>query len=567
MADRDEVATMTDPAASAAREARGEPAAWLGHDRYRLGELIGHGGMGDVVAARDEQVGRDVAVKRIRDALPNASRIARFEREASIQGRLDHPAIVPVHELGVDADGRPYFAMKKLAGTTLADILDARDPKWGRQRLLRAFVDVCFAIEFAHVHGVLHRDIKPANIMLGEFGEVYVLDWGVAKIIGEDDIVDDLTSDDGLTAAGAAVGTAGYMAPEQAAGVDDLDERADVYALGRVLGKLLGDEHVPELDAIQARSIAVLRDERTPSSRVLADDVQRYLDGDRDLALRRQLAQVQLARARAALAADTGDDARRIAIEAGGHALALDPTLDEAGALVGALVLEPPRTPSAEVVRALEDDARAWARARAHAATRTHAAYLLVGATLIAAGAYAYLVAFGAAVGALFAFDRAVVRGRLVPPPWLLPVMIAPLLVLLSIIYSPALAAPSLAALCAVNFSIDPQPRRARGWGFLFALLVGSVLAPLALGWLGIIAPSVEQVPGGWLLHGPGLLPGAGEGIVLVLYVMVLVGGSVALGRGLRTNELATRTQLHTISWRLRQLLPARSDAPGRMLR
>src|SRR3954469_3707119 len=134
--------------------------------RYRLGRGIGKGGMGEVMAARDEQVGRDVAIKRMRAANPSEPAINRFLREAMVQGRLEHPAIVPVHEIGRDADGLPYFVMKKLTGTSLAKILE--DRTMPLQRILRAFADACLAVEFAHVRSVVHRDLKPDNIMLGD---------------------------------------------------------------------------------------------------------------------------------------------------------------------------------------------------------------------------------------------------------------------------------------------------------------------------------------------------------------------------------------------------------------
>jgi serine/threonine-protein kinase len=182
---------------------------------YQLGALIGHGGMGEVVAAYDPRVGREVAIKRLRAAAASGDGVARFLREARIQARLEHPAIVPVHDLGTDPDGRPYFTMKRLAGVTLAHQLATKPPP-PRQRLLRAFADVCLAIELAHGRGVVHRDLKPANIMLGDFGEVYVLDWGLARVLGEHDasVGADVESLDGMTQAGSVLGTPGYMAPE-----------------------------------------------------------------------------------------------------------------------------------------------------------------------------------------------------------------------------------------------------------------------------------------------------------------------------------------------------------------
>ena len=174
----DEDLTQRDPAVPTARADRA-----IGR-RYRIGARLGRGGMGEVLEAHDEQIGRDVAIKRMLAEAPSSSQIDRFLREAKIQGQLEHPAIVPVHELGRDLEGRPYFAMKKLAGTTLSAILHRGTTP--RNRLLRAFTDVCLAVELAHTRGIVHRDLKPSNFMLGDFGETYVLDWGVAKVVGED---------------------------------------------------------------------------------------------------------------------------------------------------------------------------------------------------------------------------------------------------------------------------------------------------------------------------------------------------------------------------------------------
>ena len=316
---------------------------------YTLHAVIGRGGMGEVIAGRDQRIGRDVAIKRMRTARPSGEEVARFLREARIQARLDHPAIVPVHELGYDDDGRPYFTMKRLAGTTMAEVL-ARPAGLAAgaetRRLLRAFVDVCLAIDLAHAREVVHRDLKPANIMLGDYGEVYVLDWGVARVLGEQrdsfrdiDSLDGHAGDDGpaATQAGAVLGTPGYMAPEQARG-DRVGTPADVYALGAILFEILAGESLhpriathaiastlgvavtgpaaraparevpPELDAACTAALAA-DPARRPTARALGDAVQHYLDGDRDVERRRALARDQLAAARAAL--DAGDPSRR----------------------------------------------------------------------------------------------------------------------------------------------------------------------------------------------------------------------------------------------------------------
>src|SRR5262245_53599844 len=141
---------------------RSQPTAHLTGARYELANVIGRGGMGEVVAARDTQLGREVAIKRMSMPDPSDKAVQRFLREARVQARLDHPAVVPVHELGRDVDGRPFFAMKKLAGTTLRKIIERKEAT--RQRMLRAFADVCLAVELAHTRGVIHRDLKPDNI-------------------------------------------------------------------------------------------------------------------------------------------------------------------------------------------------------------------------------------------------------------------------------------------------------------------------------------------------------------------------------------------------------------------
>ncbi|HEY6034998.1 MAG TPA: serine/threonine-protein kinase, partial [Kofleriaceae bacterium] len=138
---------------------------------YVFGDVIGRGGLGEVLIAHDLRVGRDVAFKRLRTTAPSDAEIKRFLREARIQARLDHPAVPPVYDLGTDDDGRPFFTMKRLAGVTLSELMQS--PIANRPRLLRAFADVCLAIEFAHSRGIVHRDLKPANVMLGDFGDVY----------------------------------------------------------------------------------------------------------------------------------------------------------------------------------------------------------------------------------------------------------------------------------------------------------------------------------------------------------------------------------------------------------
>jgi WD40 repeat protein/tRNA A-37 threonylcarbamoyl transferase component Bud32 len=222
-------------------------------DRYELGHEQGRGGQARVLLAIDRHVGREIAWKELLpegDRSASSSRsTARFLREARITGQLEHPNIVPVHEVGRRADGSLYYTMRLVRGETLARKLAACQGLDGRLRLLRAFWDVCNAIAFAHSRGVVHRDIKPDNVMVGEFGETVVLDWGLAKVRGGVDLrAEDLeaqarllhASDTAKTLAGSVLGTPAYMSPEQAEGeLARIDERSDVWGLGVVLFELL----------------------------------------------------------------------------------------------------------------------------------------------------------------------------------------------------------------------------------------------------------------------------------------------------------------------------------------
>ena len=219
-----------------AASAAGPPAV-AGYDIERE---IARGGMGVVYAARDRAFGREVAVKVM---LPRMSADA-FDREARITAGLAHPGIPPVHALGALPDGRPFLVMKLIRGNTLKELLDARaDPAADRARLLGAFEQVCQAVGYAHARGLVHRDLKPANVMVSAFGEVQVMDWGLAKVAGGAE--PDVTASEGggledtaATVAGQIKGTPAYIAPEQARG-EPVDARADVFALGGILAAIL----------------------------------------------------------------------------------------------------------------------------------------------------------------------------------------------------------------------------------------------------------------------------------------------------------------------------------------
>jgi serine/threonine-protein kinase len=217
-------------------------------------ERIGIGGMGEVYRCADDALQRDLAIKILRDELgSNADARERFLREARLTGSLQHPGIVPVHHLGRLADGRPYYTMKLVRGRTLSDLLrDEPETPERLPRLLAILEKVCQAVAYAHSKHVLHRDLKPSNVMVGEFGEVQVMDWGLAKeLSGREpsppteptesvETAAWMDEGEGLSRAGSALGTPAYMPPEQAAGDWDIvDERADVFALGAILCEIL----------------------------------------------------------------------------------------------------------------------------------------------------------------------------------------------------------------------------------------------------------------------------------------------------------------------------------------
>ena len=230
------------------------PAFRIGYERYSIGDEIARGGMGQVVSAIDRNLNRSVAIKFLLGEQQNLAWQSRFIQEAQVTGQLQHPSIIPVYDLGLDAEGKLYFSMKKVEGVTLQSVfkgLRSEDPntmaRFTRSKLLQTFQMVCLSVAYAHSRSVIHRDIKPSNIMIGEFGEVFLVDWGLAKVLkrAADDGLERVRShreEDGrmTTRQGEAIGTPGYMSPELALGQQHLvDERADVYALGAILYEIL----------------------------------------------------------------------------------------------------------------------------------------------------------------------------------------------------------------------------------------------------------------------------------------------------------------------------------------
>ena len=252
----------------------------LAADRYELREPIGRGGMGVVFRACDRELEREVAVKVLSAHAPGTA--ARLVQEARILARLEHPGILPVHDVGTLPDGRVFYVMKLVRGQRLDQHVAGHGTLLDR---LRTFERLCDAVGFAHAHGVVHRDLKPENIMIGAFGEVLVLDWGVAK-----------ARDAALADGGTVLGTPGFMAPEQSAGAQ-VDERADIYALGGILWFLLcGVSHIGDrgdvprpLAAVVRRAQAESAEDRYATAGELAAEVSRYTAGLRVQAYRESL--------------------------------------------------------------------------------------------------------------------------------------------------------------------------------------------------------------------------------------------------------------------------------------
>jgi len=254
--------------------------------RFEPMRVIGRGGLGEVTLVRDHDIDRPVAIKRLHDTTTD-EQVQRFAHEVRTVGQLEHPNIAPVYDVGIDDDGRHYFVMRYVEGQTLEMLiaqLASGDPELLREytfeRRVELFLGVLRAVQFAHSKGVIHRDIKPANIMIGPYGEVMLMDWGIAKHKGtaapalpETGEPADPKARSTGTRAGALIGTPLYMSPEQAAGDNDrIDERSDVYALAVVFYELLALEHyLPPVGSVAELRIAINEGEHTKACYVRSE--------------------------------------------------------------------------------------------------------------------------------------------------------------------------------------------------------------------------------------------------------------------------------------------------------
>ena len=552
---------------------------------YAMGEVIGRGGMGEVLLAHDRRIGRDVAIKRMHSGSPSEEELRRFLREARIQARLEHPAIVPVYELGRDAAGRPYFAMKRVAGKTLGELLAGGGAS--RQRLLRAFAEVCRAIDYAHSRGVVHRDLKPSNIVLGEFGEVYLLDWGIACVLGDGDGDVDTADTDTIEGADHSPlvhGTPGYVSPEQLR-EPAVDRPADVYSLGAILFEILADEPLhprgptavdstmseatvlspakrrsdrsipPELDRLCTEMVAAEPGVR-PTAHRCANLVEEYLDGDRDVARRRIMAHDLVG-----LARDAQRDGRSIdAMRAAGRALALDPEVPDAAELVMRAMLEPPPEAAPEVRARLRESDGEGISQHSRAAMP---GYILIASFLpliVWNGVRSWpivLAMFGLALlMALAAWDLTRHPAKSVGYMVVYAAGNALLLAIIGRLAGPWIIVPAVFAF--VTSSVVTYPAFLERKWLLIGIMSTGFVGPIALEAAGVLAPTWVMNETGLVMFGDAMEVGGTPAIATLLLASVatiVMAGlqSARVGNASRAAHHRLVRQAH----QLEQLLPA----------
>jgi eukaryotic-like serine/threonine-protein kinase len=618
MASHDSNVTIPDLAGSLVPPSSDEAPAQRRDDdalavRYLLGDKLGEGGMGIVHACRDRRIGRDVALKTVRaEQASRTDLVARFLREACVQGQLEHPAIVPVYDLGRDPEGNVYFTMKRLRGATFEQIFAALREgdvhaarQFSRRKLLTAFASVCQALHFAHARGVIHRDLKPGNVMLGDFGEVYLLDWGLAKLQSAPELAA-LPGPTGTDAPGArsvhgaAMGTPGYMPPEQVRG-DPVDARSDVYALGALLFELLALEPLhpqsprevafastlfgpdarpsvraprldlpPELDAVCVRATALDPRDRFASAREVVEAIERFLDGDRDLQIRRERA-AEHARfasehAELALAAGPGaTEARGRALRDAGRAIALDPSNSEAVGTLIRLLTEPPRVVPPEALAELDRERLQNLGTGDRIAIGGFLGWFVLAPLALLMGIRSWPEAMLSTGAWMIAAAIPYFAGRQVSRPHgkaNLPMLLSGAFAIAStsVLFGPYFFLPGFALIFGMMFVLVPPDRSRRGAVVVASLL--TIALPAFLARTGVI-PEPYELGGDRIVIHAGMLhfpPLATELFLLVSSLSAVVTACLMTAR-VHDALAQAQQRLHIQAWQLRQMLPRAARA------
>src|SRR5580692_7868059 len=602
-------------------EALPSPGAFRGaaaDERYAVKNALGKGGMGEVFLCADGWIGREVAMK-VALGGPSAPvhLRARFIREALVQGQLEHPSVVPVYDLGTRPDGTTFFTMKRVRGLTLQGIIRGLRDKdaavtraYSRRRLLTSMSSACLAVSFAHSRGIVHRDLKPENVMLGDFGEVYVLDWGVARVLDDSwaqrahQASVGVSAPIGQTLAGALVGTPGYAAPEQVQGDRRVGERSDVYALGAILFELLALSPLhtgstvealiastlalhagtpstrapllgipPELDNLCAKATALAPADRFGTAREMQEAIERYLDGERDAERRRELARAHAdtaaqAFAAAAKAGAAGEAERVRGLRELGSALALEPSNEETLGTLMRFLLEPagdlPPQAEAELAELVNRDRPRGARD----AMRAYAFMGLTGPVLLMMpvlrpGLFALLVAAIVATAAYLGWMWRTGNAGPRFMGWALPLSFT-VVGLTSALFGPFVMVPGTAvvtvATLLINLRANPAVRRAAPLLGLAAVFVPTLLQIAGLaprsyafdrGSIRIVSDMVEFRPF------PAFL------MLALGSALTIVAASFTIGRAVDA-LVASERRSFAQAWRLRQILPGGGQRTAR---
>jgi serine/threonine-protein kinase len=564
--------------------------------RYRVRQVLGQGGMGEVCLTSDVRIGREVATKFLHPAHAMRDDLReRFVREACLQGQLEHPSIVPVHDLGVAPDGRLFFTMKRVRGMTLQEIVNKlregdkeAAAKFSRRKLLTAFSNICLTIAFAHEQGVIHRDLKPANVMLGDFGETYVLDWGLAVITSEGALPSSSTE-------AALAGTPGYMSPEQIGDPSALSPRADVYALGAILFEILTYETLhrrddrdavirstlngadarasvratnrnipPELDAICVRATELVPQKRFPNVRELHDAIERFLDGDRDLALRSELAKKHVSDAEVSIRRafdappEEEEEHRSAAIGEIGRAIALDPGNARAMKNLVRLLIEPPKKMPEEARAAAARVEERTSRFAERTAGMAFMGTFLTFPAMLWMGVrdYPAYIAFYVVIALLIGSHLMIARMKTRRPAlFYVRFFLACMTVAVGTrLFGPLVMAPAALVGTTLSFMLNPE-RKYRAFAMFTAPL--ALLGPMMLEWTNVLSPSYVFEAGMMcILPNMTALPPAPT-----MFVLTFVSAGLPLMGGhyvarMRARLRRTEERSHLYSWHLQQLVP-----------